>query len=152
MRHPVKPQHSVGIWIDHRKAVLVTLTPEGTSINFLHSELDDEPDHARGIRPRDVVQQRRRQARLREFYTLVIAQLHEATAIYLLGPGEAKQELFSELKANHLGDCIVEIETSDKLTDRQIVQKVQRYFRSLNVVQTHELAKDATVSSVQIPV
>jgi hypothetical protein len=43
--------------------------------------------------------------------------------------GEAKGELQKRIKKNKLGGRIVDIETVDKMTDRQIASKVRQYFQ-----------------------
>jgi len=58
----------------------------------------------------------------------VIAPIRDAESILIFGPGEAKGELRKRLERNNLGRRIVAIGTVDKMTDRQIVEKVRQHF------------------------
>jgi len=59
----------------------------------------------------------------------VISYIRDAESILLFGPGEAKGELEKRLSAQGLGKRIVGIETTDKMTDRQVVAKVRQHFQ-----------------------
>jgi hypothetical protein len=70
-------------------------------------------------------------AHLNIYYEAVIASLRDAESILIFGPGEAKGELKKRLEKSNLGGRIVGVETSDKMTDRQIAAKVRQYFAEL---------------------
>ena len=46
----------------------------------------------------------------------------------IVGPGEAKGEFMKRLKSKKLRSRIVELETTDKMTDRQLAAKVDEHF------------------------
>lgn len=58
----------------------------------------------------------------------MIACLRPAEAIMLFGPGEAKGELKKRIERNKLDVRITSFETSDKMTEGQIAQKVRRHY------------------------
>jgi hypothetical protein len=58
----------------------------------------------------------------------VIACIRDADSILILGPGEAKGELQKQLEGQALGERIVGIETTDKMTDSQVAAKVRQHF------------------------
>jgi hypothetical protein len=66
--------------------------------------------------------------RLNSYYDDVIACLLEAESIQIFGPGEAKGELETRLEKEGLKGRIIEIETVDKMTDRQIAATVRQHF------------------------
>ena len=66
--------------------------------------------------------------RLNSYYAEVIAVIRDADAIQIFGPGEAKGELEKRLEHEGLQGRIVDIETVDKMTDRQIAAKVRQHF------------------------
>ena len=123
-------KNEVGLWIDHRDAIIVMLTAAGEEIKHIGSTLDEHgrfSANAPAGSPED-----RRDLRfgqqLRHYYAAVIAAIREADAILILGPGEAKGELQKQLEQEKLGGRIVDIETVDKLTDPQLVAKVRQHF------------------------
>jgi len=74
--------------------------------------------------------ERKATGHLNEFYDAVIASLGEPEAILILGPGEAKGELKKRIKNKKLRGLLAELETVDKMTDRQIAAKVREHFLS----------------------
>jgi len=130
---------TVGLWIDHRKAIIVGLTDKGEATKLIISKVEKQPGRFAGVRsttPYESQQVRADDSRERKFtghlniyYDAVIACIRDAESILIFGPGEAKGELQKRIKKNNLGGRIVGIETVDKMTDRQIESKVRQYFR-----------------------
>jgi peptide subunit release factor 1 (eRF1) len=120
---------TVGLWIDHRKAVIVFLTGlEEEEITQVSSDLKHAHGQAGASVHADDLQQREMTEHLNRYYDEVIAALRHAEAILILGPGEAKGELKKRLEKSHVKGREIELETVDKLTDRQIVAKVRERF------------------------
>jgi hypothetical protein len=128
----------VGLWIDHRKAVIVVITDKGEEIKLIVSKVEKQlrrsggsplkgPHEASQV-PADDSRERAFTGHLNIYYDAVIASIRDAEAILILGPGEAKVELKKRLESEELGGRIVGIETVDKMTDRQIVAKVRQRF------------------------
>jgi hypothetical protein len=128
----------VGLWIDHRKAVIVVTTDKGEEIKLIVSKVEKQlrrsggsplkgPHEASQV-PADDSRERAFTGHLNIYYDAVIASIRDAEAILILGPGEAKVELKKRLESEELGGRIVGIETVDKMTDRQIVAKVRQRF------------------------
>ncbi len=127
---------SVGLWIDHKKAVIVFVTGEEEEIKLIHSDLKKGHRQSGVSVPADDIQQRELTEHLNHYYDEVIAvlrnaeALRSAEAILIMGPGEAKGELKKRLEINHLNGREVEVETVDKMTENQIVAKVREYFKN----------------------
>jgi len=129
---------NVGLWIDHRKAVIVAVTDKGEEIGLIISKV--EKQHRRSgdsslKGPREPQQvpaedslQRAFTGHLNIYYDAVIASIRDAESILIFGRGEAKGELKQRLERNNLGGRIGGIETVDKMTDRQIAAKVRQHF------------------------
>lgn len=127
-----------GLWIDHRKALIVAMTDNGQVTRLVISKVDKQLGRSSGIRsmtpyeplqvPADDSRQKKLTTALNIYYRAVIASIREAESILIFGPGEAKRELAKRLQRDRLGARIVGIETVDKMTDRQVAVKVQAYF------------------------
>ncbi len=119
---------TVGLWIDHRKAIIVFVTGQEEEIKLVHSEIE-KPHGQSGasIRADDLLQNELTE-HLNKYYDEVILSLRNAKAILIMGPGEAKGELKKRIERNNLNGRVVEVETEDKMTDRQIVAKVREHF------------------------
>ncbi len=128
----------VGLWIDHRKAIIMAVTDEGEEIKLIISKVEKqlrrsgdsplkgtyEPQQV----PASDSQQKAFTGHLNIYYDAVIASIHDAESILIFGPGEAKGELKERLKKSNLDKRIVGVETVGKMTDRQIAAKVRQYF------------------------
>jgi hypothetical protein len=121
----------IGLWIDRRKAVIVILTMKGEVTRRIESDVDKPayfppPNSASS----SVEEQHRKQLenRLSEYYKRIVSNIRDAESILIFGPGEAKGELEKQLERAGLEDNIVDIQTDEEMTDRQILAKVHRYF------------------------
>ena len=122
--------HKVGIWIDHKKAVVVSVSASGVTAKTLESEIGP---HTRYSGPQDGGGEKKYEDRhdqhLGRYYDEVIIQLGPPEALLIFGPGEAKLQLKERLsRSKALSDRIVGIETTDKLTDPQIIAKVKEHY------------------------
>jgi hypothetical protein len=116
------------LWIDHRKAIIVTITAEGEETKEINSDMEKHVRFASGSSEdgsSEDVRDRHFGNHLNSFYDKVIACLREADSIQIFGPGEAKGELEKLLEKEGLKGRIFEIEAMDKMTDRQIAAKVR---------------------------
>ena len=121
----------VGLWIDHRKAVIVIVTDEGEETKQITSNIKKHVRFSSGASEdgsAEDVRDRQFGNYLNNYYDAVLACLREAETIQIFGPGEAKGELETRLENEGLKGRIVEIETVDKMTDRQIAAKVRQHF------------------------
>ena len=128
----------VGLWIDHRQAIVVAITEQGEKIEEIVSGVEKQLQRA-GDRPlegnyeavqvpADDSSQRDFTKHLNIYYAAVITAIRDAESILIFGPGEAKGELKQQLEKNHLGRNIVDIQAVDKMTNPQIAAKVRAYF------------------------
>jgi hypothetical protein len=128
----------VGLWIDHRKAIIVAVTDKKEETGLVISALEKQARRSPSSRhtgtyepqqvPADDSRQRAFTGHLNIYYDAVIASIRDAESILIFGPGEAKGELQKRLERIDLGGRIEAIETVDKMTDRQIAAKVRKHF------------------------
>lgn len=131
---------AAGIWIDHRQASIVMLSVGGEKTEHIRSDVEKRVRFSGGSRfdgpgvSREEDQQDRRfENQLSQYYDKVITAIRELEAILIFGPGEAKGELQQRLEREDLGGRIVQVETADKMTDRQIAAKVRQYFPKMEL-------------------
>jgi hypothetical protein len=132
-------KQNVGLWIDHRKAIVVTIENDKEAAQVIESNVEPRVRFSGGSRtatpysPQDVASEGKRDERYRHhldaYYREVIQAIREADSILIFGPGEAKGELKKALEeSRELGRRIVGVESADKMTQRQIAAKVRDYF------------------------
>lgn len=119
---------TVGLWIDHRKAVIVFVKGTEEEIKLINSQEEDHHRQSGMSKPADDTRQRELTGHLNNYYDEVVACIREAESILIFGPGEAKGELKKRLEKDHLGGQIVGIEPADKMTDPQVAAKVRDHF------------------------
>ena len=135
---------NVGLWIDHRKAIVVTIAETGEEIKEILSEVEKHPRRS-GTTPlndsyesvkliADDSQQRVLTEHLNVYYDSIIDNISNAESILILGPGEAKNEFKKRLDGNRPIPLLVSIETVDRMTNPQVAAKVRQYFSSLHQV------------------
>jgi hypothetical protein len=132
-------KQNVGIWIDHKEAILVLVKDAQTTIERIESNAESQfrPSGGWKASGSNVAQSvskeqkadERRKHQFHDFYQEVIKKAGKANKIYIFGPGEAKRELAKEIekiKGQHVR--IAAVEASDRLTENQIVAKVKSFF------------------------
>jgi stalled ribosome rescue protein Dom34 len=126
-------KNAAGMWIDHRKAVIVVVSDQGEETKQIESDMEKHVRFSGGSRSEqgggEDQQDRQFTGHLNAYYDEVIAHLRDAESILIFGPGEAKGELEKRLASKGLSGRVVGIETVDKMTDRQIAAKVRQHFR-----------------------
>lgn len=130
--------NKLGLWIDHKKAVIVSINQTGEKIKEIPSEVETQPRRSgdsplntiyEALKvPADDSHQRTLTQDLNIYYDEVISYIREAKSIFLFGPSSAKDQLKERLDRHNLGAKVVGIETSDSMTNSQIIAKVRQVF------------------------
>lgn len=133
----------IGIWIDHKKAVLMTVGVDDETIQIIESGLDRHVHFRGATRPRTPYSaqyqkgedqlDKQYEGYLNKYYEKVLLRLRGANAVWIIGPGEAKHELKRRIEGQKTALHIVGVEAADKMTDRQFAMKVRQYFEEVGV-------------------
>src|SRR5512141_2700170 len=120
----------IGLWLDHREALIVILTDggeegkrvasgSGKHIRYSGSSHSRTPEGLKEVTSED---QRDRKFGniLNAFYDEIIASLRDADTVQIFGPGEAKGELGKRIEQEGIKAHVLAVETVDKMTERQI--------------------------------
>jgi hypothetical protein len=129
---------NAGVWIDHRRARIVGLTPDGELTTVVLSKVEKHTERSgdspmKGAYeaaqvPADDRRQRALTGELNIYYDAVIEALRNYGKLLVFGPGEAKGELHARLLKRNLGGRIAAVETAGRMTDHQITAKVRAHF------------------------
>ena len=128
----------VGVWIDHRKAVIAIIAGKIQEIRQVTSNMEKHVRYSGAPQEDSAEDQRDKRftGHLNKYYDQVVACIRDADSILIFGPGEAKIELEERLGIEGLRGRIVGIETVDKMTDRQVAARVrQRFLKSKRKLQ-----------------
>jgi len=137
----------IGIWIDRRKAHIVTLQRRlpaeydyKQEFKTIASDVEPRVRLSGGSRtrntpwgPQDIAvdgkSAARRKQQLKQYFGDIIPKIAFADRIIIMGPGQTKNQLRKEIeKSKDLAAKVALVETVDKLTARQIAAQVRDYF------------------------
>ncbi|MCX5782554.1 MAG: hypothetical protein NT145_07655 [Elusimicrobia bacterium] len=129
---------NVGLWIDHKKAVIVFITEGKEKRSVVESGLEkmfraeqgkgSGDSHGRYDFPKYDINDRDFRGHLNNYLDKVVKYLRGVESVLIFGPGETKKELVKRIKKSNLKGSIMAVEPADKITDRQIAAKVRKYF------------------------
>jgi len=130
---------NIGLWIDHRKAVILVLAERREEIRRVESNVEKHVRFRGGVRGRAPYQAQyyiaedrgdnRLAGQLNQYYGEIVKNLRDAESVFIMGPGEAKHELEKRLTRSRIKNRIAKVESADRLTDRQIMARVRKYFK-----------------------
>lgn len=140
MNFKTEIDNAVGLWIDHRKAIIVTLSREGDRTEEILSHVETHPGRLANVdktksyedrQPRsDEHQLSEFNSHIGKYYDQVIKAIGNAEAILIIGPGEAKGEFKKRVEHARQGARIVGIKVADKMNNMQIAAKVRDFFNT----------------------
>lgn len=129
-----------GIWIDTKKAVIVSLAENNHSVKTILSSIEGReriPGEARlftrfGFQYLDSGKKKKNRLanEKREYLKNVMAEVKDCTETVLFGPAGMKTGLEKLIKKNALlAHKLKSVETADSMTENQVVAWVRKYFQ-----------------------
>ncbi|MEI6847188.1 MAG: hypothetical protein WCK32_03985 [Chlorobiaceae bacterium] len=131
---------NTGLWIDHKKALLVSIEGDNAHVQSIESGADSHfkpsggwkaggTSVAQSVSKEHSVEESLKH-QYRAFYKKIIALLSDSTGIVIFGPGEAKIELANEISKNNsaLQEKVIAVEPCERLTENQFIAKVKAFF------------------------
>jgi len=135
----MKMKKQIGVWVDHREAIVVTLSGADAETTRILSNSESQPrrasDHTSGsFEPQQVqsddTRERKHVAELNHFYDEVISHLQTADSLLICGPGEARMELKKRLEAKSKSGTEITLKAADSMSEPQIVAMIREHFQS----------------------
>jgi hypothetical protein len=128
-----KMKRKVGLWIDHRKAVIVSIIGELEEIKTIISGMEKHVRFSGGAQKDSEEDQRDRRFtdHLNKYYDEVISSIMDAESIFIVGPGEAKGEFKKRLESKSQIGFVVGIGSADKMSESQFAAKVRGHYLKL---------------------
>jgi len=135
----VNMQKNIGIWIDHEKAYLITLTEEGETFETIESEIETrvrfegETKNYSRLGNQFINPQKKKTERYKhqvsDYVHKIMEKISDASDLYIFGPAEAKIRLEKEIqKDKKLGPKIIKVESCDVLTEKQMIARVKDFY------------------------
>ncbi|MGO4819923.1 MULTISPECIES: hypothetical protein [unclassified Flavobacterium] len=129
-----------GIWIDSKKAIIVTLNDGKESITEIQSDLenrvyhDKEGDKGSFLGNQHIDSQKtfdeRKKNQTNSYLKDIISNVHESDELYIFGPAETKTKLQHKINAEKsaFSSKLKSVEAADSMTSNQIVAKVKKFY------------------------
>ncbi|MCB4791490.1 MAG: hypothetical protein LHV68_06340 [Elusimicrobia bacterium] len=133
----------VGLWIDKKKAVIISISDKGEEIKVVNSNMEKyfQPsngnfynnDFGRKDFPAYDIVKRDMEMHIQKFYDKIISLIHNADPVFIFGPGQIKIGLRKKIESNKSMTRNVKIENADKLPYSGILKRVRdHYFSHIN--------------------
>lgn len=132
-----------GIWIDSKKAIIVTLNDGQEFIHEVQSDLENKVYHDKEGNKgsfmghqhinADKTFEERRKHQMNAYLNDVISTVSSSDELYVFGPAETKTKLQQKIfedKSNTNAEKLKLVETTDNMTQNQIVAKVKEFYKS----------------------
>lgn len=130
-----------GIWMDKKKAIIITIENEEEKIHEIPSNMDDfNVKGGSGTRfkggPQDVVQDSRylehEKNQFKRYFNNIIPLVESADQVVVFGPAQAGIKFVKYLSENkkQLSNKVLACEKTDHMTMNQLKAWVKQYFES----------------------
>jgi len=121
----------LGIWIDRKKAVIVSVARDHSAVTHLRSSLRPHGDyHGAQDGGGEKKYEARHEQGVAHFLDAVARHVERGDEVLILGPGESKGALAGRIRqVKALKSVATKISAADKLTDAQLVATVRRRYR-----------------------
>ena len=118
----------LGIWMDHSNAYLMELS-NNIVIQKVVSELTNNETEFNFYKGEKLIHKKEQHLQL-SYYKKIGDIIKKYQDVVLFGPTDAKNELFNQIKTDHLFEDIkIEIKNSDKMTEAQMKTFVRDYYK-----------------------
>ena len=136
-------EKQIGIWIDSKKAKIVTLSGVQKSLKTINSEIETRERIAGESKQfgrfgeqyidNEKTREQKIKKQAKDFCRAILQELADCEAIVIFGPANMKHELEKEIKNDHiLSTKLKAVVAADSMTDNQTSAWVMDYFKSRN--------------------
>jgi len=121
----------LGIWIDRKKAVIVSVARDHSAVTHLRSSLRPHGDyHGAQDGGGEKKYEARHEQGVAHFLDAVARHVERGDEVLILGPGESKGALARRIRQiKALKSVATKTSAADKLTDAQLVAAIRRRYR-----------------------
>ena len=132
-------KNNVGLWLDHREAVIVALEDAGPRTTCIQSgaskqlRRSSEPSEGKfkgHEAPAPDAREHALDDHLDRYYDEIISFVRDADSILIMGPGEAKGQLKKRFEEHKSETRLIAVETAAQMTEAQVVAQVRHHFHS----------------------
>ena len=121
-------ERSLGIWMDHQTAHIIEFTTDPIETTTVESKFTHQ-EKEQTLHRSENLMHNKEQHEEADYYKSLGEIIRNYNDVVLLGPTEAKTELFNFLRKDHrFAEIVIEIKQTDKMTENQQHAFVRDYF------------------------
>lgn len=124
----------IGIWLDRTNAIIVRIGENSYETSIVNSAIESARHPRCGteghctIIPEKKLKQRKLEI-TKKYYQAIIKNIYDASELFVLGPGMAKNELIDEIKnIKNFKPKIIGVASADKMSIRQLQSEMRAVF------------------------
>ena len=128
-----------GIWIDHEKAIIITLDRSSYKLNTIESDIvtreriDGETKTYGRFGDQFLSQEKHKERRIKEqtskYLKNLLSEIKDVDELVLFGPANMKKELEKQiLNEPILAPKLIAVESADSMTENQMVAWVKKFY------------------------
>jgi stalled ribosome rescue protein Dom34 len=122
-----QPKQHAGVWLDGHHATIIANAPGNETGDFVVEERVDSAENLNNGNEHNY--NNTKQADTLHYFKSIARKLLSYDEILLFGPGKAQEQFHNFLDSdNHFKDKKITVDSSDKLSDAQMVHKVKDFF------------------------
>jgi hypothetical protein len=119
----------VGIWMDQKHAIVISTPNRKPNGTYEMIKKIERGDHSNDVYKNESAELKKDTAETKKYHKAIIAEIDQADAIYIFGPGKAQEELKNVLSDMHqFKSKHIELGTSDKMSVNQMIARVRDHF------------------------
>ncbi len=127
-------ERKIGIWLDRTNAIIVRIGEKSCETSIVNSAIESARHPRCGteghctIIPEKKLKQRKLEI-TKKYYQTIIKSIDDASELFVLGPGMAKNELIYEIKnMKNFKPKIIGVASADKMSIRQLQSEMRAAF------------------------
>ncbi len=130
-----------GIWIDRKRAYIITLENNGAQLETVVSKVENTDSDFSGLKDfeksgaQEIVKDRRvleiKKHAIKNYFKQIVASLEDLDSIVIYGPADMPLIFSKELATNYpnLHKKVVDVLKADSMTENQIKAMVSNYYK-----------------------
>jgi chromatin segregation and condensation protein Rec8/ScpA/Scc1 (kleisin family) len=119
----------VGVWMDYQRAVIISSDSRKVGGAFEVQKQIARGDHDGEEFKNESQDLKKETAELKKYFKAIADEIDQDDCIYIFGPGKSQEEFKNILEDNHVfRSKEIKLGSSDKISHKQMVDKVEAYF------------------------
>jgi stalled ribosome rescue protein Dom34 len=119
----------VGVWMDYKHAVIIAAENYASTGDFYVVEKVTCDNHDDDVFKNEKVNQSKETQELKKYFKEIATHIDDVSSIFIFGPGKSQEQFKNFLEDyQNFKHKDLELGTSDKINENQMIAKVKQHF------------------------